>query len=48
MLMLLIKSSSTESDKLRELVLATEQPIDGGGFHLDDDAEFPPVTQKTE
>ncbi|KAF4527613.1 hypothetical protein B566_EDAN016299 [Ephemera danica] len=48
----ILKGSGTigvmsESDKLRELVFATEQPPDGG-FRLDDDGEFPPVTQKTE
>lgn len=40
-------ATKDESDKLRELVFATEQPPDGG-FRLDDDGEFPPVTQKTE
>ncbi|PSN30320.1 hypothetical protein C0J52_27475 [Blattella germanica] len=36
-----------ESEKFHEMAAATESPPKGG-FRFDDDAEFPPVTQKTE
>ncbi|CAB3373339.1 Hypothetical predicted protein [Cloeon dipterum] len=37
----------SDSDKLREMKFATELPPEGP-LQLDDDSEFPPVTQKTE
>ncbi|RZF46691.1 hypothetical protein LSTR_LSTR002554 [Laodelphax striatellus] len=37
----------SDSEKFREMVNATESPPKGG-FQLNDDSEFPPVTQKTE
>lgn len=38
-----------ESEKYHEWIAATESPPKGGGpFRLDDDTEFPPVTQRTE
>nr|CAD7195230.1 unnamed protein product [Timema douglasi] len=39
--------ANKESEKLREIVTATESPPKGV-FRFDDDSEFPPVTQKTE
>ncbi|PSN33782.1 WD repeat domain phosphoinositide-interacting protein 2 [Blattella germanica] len=38
---------NAESEKFHEMAAATESPPKGG-FRFDDDAEFPPVTQKTE
>uniref|UniRef100_A0A0C9QC46 WIPI2 protein n=1 Tax=Fopius arisanus TaxID=64838 RepID=A0A0C9QC46_9HYME len=36
-----------ESEKYHEMIAATESPPKGGGtFRLDDDTEFPPVTQR--
>ncbi|XP_043465013.1 WD repeat domain phosphoinositide-interacting protein 2 isoform X2 [Leptopilina heterotoma] len=41
--------SMSESEKYHEWIAATESPPKGGGpFRLDDDTEFPPVTQRTE
>ncbi|XP_031777575.1 WD repeat domain phosphoinositide-interacting protein 2 isoform X1 [Nasonia vitripennis] len=41
--------SGTESEKYHEIIAATESPPKGDGtFRLDDDAEFPPVTQRTD
>ncbi|EZA50135.1 WD repeat domain phosphoinositide-interacting protein [Ooceraea biroi] len=41
--------SGTESEKYQEMIAATESPPKGGGpFRLDDDTEFPPVTQRTD
>ncbi|XP_046391606.1 WD repeat domain phosphoinositide-interacting protein 2 isoform X3 [Ischnura elegans] len=40
-------TSGTDSEKFHEMVAATESPP-RGGFRLDDESEFPPVTQKTE
>lgn len=38
-----------ESEKYQEMIAATESPPKGGGpFRLDDDTEFPPVTQRTD
>ncbi|XP_046391595.1 WD repeat domain phosphoinositide-interacting protein 2 isoform X1 [Ischnura elegans] len=37
----------SDSEKFHEMVAATESPP-RGGFRLDDESEFPPVTQKTE
>lgn len=38
-----------ESEKYHEWIAATESPPKGGGpFRLDDDTEFPPVTQRTD
>ncbi|XP_029162432.1 WD repeat domain phosphoinositide-interacting protein 2 isoform X4 [Nylanderia fulva] len=42
-------STNTESEKYQEMIAATESPPKGGGpFRLDDDTEFPPVTQRTD
>lgn len=30
------------------MIAATESPPKGGTFRLDDDTEFPPVTQRTD
>ncbi|XP_011299905.1 WD repeat domain phosphoinositide-interacting protein 2 [Fopius arisanus] len=39
--------SMSESEKYHEMIAATESPPKGGGtFRLDDDTEFPPVTQR--
>ncbi|XP_012538774.1 WD repeat domain phosphoinositide-interacting protein 2 isoform X2 [Monomorium pharaonis] len=41
--------SMSESEKYQEMIAATESPPKGGGpFRLDDDTEFPPVTQRTD
>ncbi|XP_057324555.1 WD repeat domain phosphoinositide-interacting protein 2 isoform X1 [Microplitis mediator] len=40
--------SGTESEKYHEMIAATESPPKGGTFRLDDDTEFPPVTQRTD
>ncbi|XP_034936289.1 WD repeat domain phosphoinositide-interacting protein 2 isoform X2 [Chelonus insularis] len=41
--------SMSESEKYHEMIAATESPPKGGGpFRLDDDTEFPPVTQRTD
>ncbi|XP_014235192.2 WD repeat domain phosphoinositide-interacting protein 2 isoform X1 [Trichogramma pretiosum] len=40
--------SGTESEKYHEIIAATESPPKAGAFRLDDDAEFPPVTQRTD
>ncbi|KAG8042195.1 hypothetical protein G9C98_000186 [Cotesia typhae] len=37
-----------ESEKYHEMIAATESPPKGGTFRLDDDTEFPPVTQRTD
>lgn len=37
-----------ESEKYHEIIAATESPPKAGTFRLDDDAEFPPVTQRTD
>ncbi|RLU26902.1 hypothetical protein DMN91_000700 [Ooceraea biroi] len=38
-----------KSEKYQEMIAATESPPKGGGpFRLDDDTEFPPVTQRTD
>lgn len=38
-----------ESEKYQEMIAATESPPKGGGpFRLDDDSEFPPVTQRAD
>lgn len=37
-----------ESEKYQEMIAATESPPKGGPFRLDDDTEFPPVTQRTD
>ncbi|EFN87363.1 WD repeat domain phosphoinositide-interacting protein 2 [Harpegnathos saltator] len=40
---------NTESEKYQEMIAATESPPKGGGpFRLDDDSEFPPVTQRAD
>ncbi|XP_032684308.1 WD repeat domain phosphoinositide-interacting protein 2 isoform X2 [Odontomachus brunneus] len=41
--------SMSESEKYQEMIAATESPPKGGGpFRLDDDSEFPPVTQRAD
>ncbi|XP_020281393.1 WD repeat domain phosphoinositide-interacting protein 2 isoform X2 [Pseudomyrmex gracilis] len=40
--------SMSESEKYQEMIAATESPPKGGPFRLDDDTEFPPVTQRTD
>lgn len=38
-----------ESEKYQEMIAVTESPPKGSGtFRLDDDTEFPPVTQRTD
>lgn len=38
-----------ESEKYHEMIAATESPPRfSGSFRLKDDAEFPPVTQRTD
>lgn len=44
-----IKLFETESEKYHEMLAATESPPKAtGAFRLDDDADFPPVTQRTD
>ena len=47
--LLMRESNFLESEKYHEWIAATESPPKGGGaFRLDDETEFPPVTQRTE
>lgn len=41
------QSIEGESDKLREMAAATESPPKGG-FHFNDDQEYPPLTQTSD